>query len=365
MRPFSPLYFIKENKTRCAVLVGMIFLSFFAYLGGLYVMNPSDSFEKFYSEFYKRSALVGLVAGDDASVEEYEKALEAVRQEEKVQLLDLGWNNYIAIDNVMSFTVGYDSLTFLSVEDFKLYCEVNEITCNFTKLKSGSAVMSRRFADNIGVKLGDELTPEKYSGVYEEYTVYYITEQDTFSSYYIYEDMTVGNEMVLNIGMTSQEFEAFLDDLEETYKVHIFDYDKAMGEVDRAFEFLPKIYIAVLVLVAVIMAVTVNAVFVGVYQNRNFEFAVYRAIGMGKRAITRKIVGELLWLEGIALVGGSVIVFLGLYLLNHLVLYPAGKYLDYVNGVAVGGLLLCNVIIMIPLMLTRCRQMHKADICAY
>jgi len=37
--------------------------------------------------------------------------------------------------------------------------------------------------------------------------------------------------------------------------------------------------------------------------------------------------------------------------------------LDYFNNVAFFGLALCNVIILVPLIITRCRLMHRADIC--
>ena len=45
MKPFSPLYFIKENASRCLALMLMIFLSFGCYLGGLYVTNPLDNWK--------------------------------------------------------------------------------------------------------------------------------------------------------------------------------------------------------------------------------------------------------------------------------------------------------------------------------
>jgi len=365
MKPFSPLYFIKENKARCAVLIGMIFLSFAVYLAGLYVMNVVTSFEEFGAELYESSAFIGLKARDEASMQGYEDAAEDVRNEENVQLLELGWGNYFNVESIMSFTVGYQSLTFLNREDVKLFCEVNGIACDVSKLGSRSVIMSERMANNLGLKLGDILTPEEFSGISEEFTLDVITDQKTYASYFLEEGGQVGNYLVVNTGKSKQDYEAYLEQLKANYPVTIHDYEVDMRDVDRTFSFLPKIYIAVLVLVAIIMAVTVNAVFVGVYQGRTFEFAVYRAIGMGKRKITGKIVGELLWMEGIALVGGGVFFFLGVYLFNHLVLYPAGKYLDYFNNIALVGLAICNVIILVPLMITRCRQMHRADICEY
>lgn len=365
MKPFSALYFIKENKKRCVVLICMIFLSFAAYLAGLYVMNVVTSFREFSAELHESAALIQIQARDEASQKAYKEVTDAVRKDEGVRLVDLGYYNSLTVKSVMGFTVGYQSLTFLNREDMKLFCEINDIVCDVDSLESKSVVMSRLQANNIGVQPGDMLTPEEYNGLSETFTLDAITNQTTYASYFLSEGGEPMNAMVLNVGMEKAEFKAYLDRLEEQYPIRMYDYEDDMAEVDRVFAFLPKIYIAVLILVAIIMAVTVNAVFVGVYQSRNFEFAVYRAIGMGKRKIAGKIVGELLWMEGIALVGGGALFFLGLYLFNHLVLYPAGKYLDYFNNVAFMGLAICNVIILVPLIITRCRQMYRADICEY
>ena len=365
MKSFSPMYFIKENKARCAVLIFMIFLSFAAYFAGLYVMNVVTSFEEFGEELYDSTALVFVKTRDEEGFQGYRDAVEAMRQEEDVLYVDLGYYNYLNIESIMSFTVGYQSLTFINKEDFKLFCEMKDIFCDVDSLGSRSAVMSERMANRLGLKVGDVLTPEEFSGVSEPFTLEAITNQTTYAYYFLAEGAEPMNAMVLNTGMEKEKFATYLDRLEAQYPVRMHGYEEDKAEVDRTFSFLPKIYFSAIILIAVIMAVTVNAVFVGVYQSRTFEFAVYRAIGMGKRKITGKIVGELLWIQGIALIGGGVFFFLGLYLFNHLVLYPKGLYLDYFNDVAFYGLALCNVIILVPLIITRCRQMHRADICEY
>ena len=365
MKPFSPLYFIKENRARCAVLIGMIFLSFAVYLAGLYVMNVITSFEQFGAELYESSAFLTLEARDEATMKGYGEAAENVRDEDNVRLLEIGWGSYLNVESLMSFTVGYQPLVFLQREDMELFFEVNEISCDLSGLERRSVVMSERMANNLGLKVGDRLSPEEFSGISEAFTLTALTDQETYASYFLEEGGSVGNYLVLNTGKGKAEFEAYLEQLQEQYPVGIYDYNSDMEEVDRTFSFLPKIYIAVLILLAVIMAVTVNAVFVGVYQGRTFEFAVYRAIGMGRRKITGKIIGEIFWMEGIALLGGGSFFFLGLYLLNHLVLYPVGKYLDYFNNVAFIGLAICNIIILLPLIITRCRQMYRANICEF
>ena len=103
------------------------------------------------------------------------------------------------------------------------------------------------------------------------------------------------------------------------------------------------IYGFIIILLAVIMAVTVNAAFIGMYQRRHFEFAIYRAIGMSKKEIIGKIVKELIYIDGIAVFLGGGIFFLGLYLFNHLALYPVGKYLRYYHPLALSGALLCII----------------------
>ena len=71
----------------------------------------------------------------------------------------------------------------------------------------------------------------------------------------------------------------------------------------------------------------------------------------------------MLLLDAIALVIGSAVSFVFLYLFNNLVLYPDGLYLRYFNSTALIYMVLCNVIIIVPLIITRCRQMIKMDVC--
>ena len=142
------------------------------------------------------------------------------------------------------------------------------------------------------------------------------------------------------------------------------NYDVKKNITDQ-YEFFTPMYTFIVILLSIILAVTINAAFVGMYQRRNFEFAVYRAIGISKKRIVGKIVGELVLLDLGTLTLGGLVFFLALYLFNNLVLYPAGKYLTYFHPLALVGLVLCNVTILVPLIVTRCRQLLRADICEY
>ena len=149
---------------------------------------------------------------------------------------------------------------------------------------------------------------------------------------------------------------------QEKYPITVNDI---RNQITGQFTIFNRIYLFVIMLLSVILAVTINAAFVGMYQRRNYEFAVYRAIGVYRKAIVNKLVSELLWMDLFALVLGAGVVLLGLYLLNNLVLYPNGMYLRYFHPTALTGLVLCNVMVLLPLIFTRCRQLLSADICEY
>ena len=116
---------------------------------------------------------------------------------------------------------------------------------------------------------------------------------------------------------------------------------------------------------SVILAITINTAFAGMYQKRNYELSVYRAIGISKKKILRKIINELLLIDAIALFMGGVITILFIYLFNNIVLLPDGKFLEYFHPLAVIGVLICNLLSLFPLVLFRVRQIKKADICEY
>ncbi len=165
--------------------------------------------------------------------------------------------------------------------------------------------------------------------------------------------------------MSEEEFLKYTNELAADYDISIYNAETYAERIDGQTSNLNCIYRFVLILMAIILAITINAAFVGMYQNRTFEFSVYRGIGYSKKRIVCKIMSELLWLDGIGLAAGGILFFSGLYLFNNLCLYPVGKYLRYFHSIALFGLILCNIIVLIPLFITRCRQLVKADICEY
>lgn len=360
MKPFFPLYFIKENKARCVLLMFMLFLGYAAYLGGIYITNLYDNWQIVvdYSEKYTTVS----PSNEDENYSDFYAFTKELENNDKVDVLQLGVYHSFNWKTIMNFESGNFSATFLSVDDFRTYCAHMNIDCNFDQLKAGSLIMSERFAKNRGLEIGDTVDKDFDKGIYGKFTLDAMTQEDGYTQYFISDDGVLANQILILSNDGANVYDIAYA-LQEKYNVQIFS--GVREKLDSQFSVFNRIYLFVLVLMAVILAVTVHATFVGMYQRRNFEFAVYRAIGLSKRRIIGKIIGELLCMDVIAMVIGGAVIFIALYLFNNLVLYPCGKYLCYFHPIALFGLVFYNLAVLVPLIVTRCKQMLKADICEY
>lgn len=367
MKPFSPIYYIKENRRKCILLIFMLFLSYAVYLGGLYVTNIRDNWNLMLDN--RKQCVLVYSQNADTEGEELKAFAKQVEKEGRAEVIwQEGRYNSLMWETIMGFSGGGITYTFSSVEDFKKYCEFLGIDCAFDKLKDGSFVLSDRFAKNRGLKLGDKVDPDYDRNIYGEYTLDALTEEDGYCQYYI--DEGKFNSGLILIGREKDgeilRGQALLDYAKQLQQ----QFDVVIGEdveerIDKQLKSIHMIYVFLVFLIAVIMAVTINAAFIGMYQRREYEFAVYRAIGISKKAMAGKMAGELLVMDIIALASGAGVSMLFLYLYNYFVLYPVGKYLRYFHPIALLGLLVCNITVVVPLVVTRCRSLLRADICDY
>lgn len=364
MKPLSAFYFLKENRSRCVLLIFMIFLSFGVYIGGLYITNPLDNWS-LAMEYYEN---IVSVSGSDYEDEDYRYVVDKAISEGKVSVIELAGYNGLNWETIMGFGSGNFSFTFRSVDDFRTYCECMEISCNYEKLNNGSMIMSERFANNKGIELGDKIDKNFYSEIYGEYVLDEMTDEDGYCAYFIANEEQISASAIF-IGeiIHGDELYDYVYGLQSEVAdpLDVYVYGGIQGDIGNQFEMFNIIYIFIAILLSIILALTINAAFVGMYQRREHEFAIYRAIGLSRKRIIGKIVGELVLMDVVALVIGAAVTMLGLYLFNNMVLYPVGKYLRYFDNLALGNLLLCNIIIVVPLSVTRCKQMLKADICKY
>ena len=363
MKPFSPLYFIKQNKSRCILLMFMIFLSFGAYLGGLYIYTPQENWE--YACEIEDNMVEVYQSSGDSKAANYKAFREEMKKRDDVIVIEEGWYNQIDRKTVMGFTAGSLCYTFRTVDDFKLFCEHNDIECDFSNIKPKTVILSRLMADSKGYKVGSVISHDDEDNNLEyDLTVAALTEENGYTQYYIGQDGETNNDMLLlGKGISAEEVRKYAAEIAQKYPVNFAQ--SLREEIDEMYSIFNTIFFVVVIFLAIILSVTVNAAFVGMYQRREFEFAVYRAIGISKKKIIRKIAGEILFMDVIVLIVGGGIFFLALYLFNELVLASSGVYLVYTAPIAVIALVLCNLMTVIPLILTRSRVLLKADICNY
>lgn len=365
LKPISARYFVRENRKRCAVLIFMFMLTYITYLGGLYITNVGAMFECTMERWDKLAEICPYV-NMEGSQEEYEAAKEEIEDNEKIIQIQAGVISNILVKNIMNFDCGFSGFSFVSVEDFKIFCEYMDIDCDFDNLKAGSLITSKLSANSRGMKLGDILTEGENEFIYGSYTLDAITNEDGYAYYYIYNGSGINYvTYLLPVAMTDNEFAEYQTYLSEKYNIEIYNGENFREEINRDLNTLNVLYIFICLVLAVIMGVTIHAIFVGVYQQRNYEFAVYRAIGIQKKQIIIKVIKELLLIDLIGIIIGGIVSFTGIFLINHLYLIPHGLRLCYYHPIALFGIVLCNFVAMVPLIFTRCRQLLKADICEY
>lgn len=362
MNPLSPLYFIKENKSRCILLMFMIFLSFGAYLGGVYIYTPQENWD--YPCELNEKMVCLHAQNNDKNFENYYNFIEEINKLDNIHVIERGWYNEIERKTVMGFTDGSYFITFRTVDDFRYFCEYNDIDCDFTDVKPKTVVMNKRMAATKGYKIGDVIPPDDENSFNYDFTVAALTDEPGYTQYFIGEETEINcNAMLFGEGISAQEVRKQAEALAKKYPVN---FSKSQREqMEEMYNIFNTIFMLVIVFLALILSVTVNAAFVGMYQRREFEFAVYRAIGIPKSKLKRKIAGEIITMDLIVLILGGVIFFLGLYLFNELVLKPNGLYLVYYAPLAIIALILCNIMTVIPLIITRSRVLLKANVCDY
>ncbi|MBQ7943795.1 MAG: ABC transporter permease [Lachnospiraceae bacterium] len=362
VKPFSAGYYIAQNRLKCGLLIFMFFLTYIAYLGGLYVTNIPTMYE-FAAQRMEKYAVISP-SSKDADWSQFEGAVRKLQEEDRITMLQQSVFSYIYTKSIMSFELSYPRHAFRTVEDFKTFCDYMGITCDFENLKEGSFIASKLMANGRNMKIGDALIQRKDENVYQDYTLDAITDEEGYTTYFINDNVNY-NYILLPTGMTLEEFHEYMNELEEEFEISVSDVESYREETVRDFGSFQVIYAFIVVLLAVVMAITINAAFVGMYQHRESEFAVYRAIGISKGRIIGKIIKELLLMDAMGIVFGGVVMLLAIYLLNELALIPQGWMLLYYHPTALWGMLLCNITVLVPLVLSRSRKLLKADICAY
>ena len=354
MNPLSAGNYIKNNKGRAAIIIFMMFLTTFLFLGGNYIRSLWWFWDKA-GEYSEKMAVVSQLPTDEDG-SDFAAFTNDVMNDDKLIVMGrtgLGFGGK-QWTSTLGFKMGAYSFVFNSPEDMKTAFEIFGIECDYSDLKDYSIVMSKAYATNLGLKKGDVID--------KAYTLDAIIDDDSFMIFYIYE---VGSDSfsrlnILSNEMSGDELYDYLYNIKGNRKISIAE--PIMDDVNSEMNVANIIFYAALVIISVMLAVTLNSVVTGQYIKRVYEFGVYRALGISKRQIKRKIRRELLLMDAIALIVGIAVMLLATFLLNELVYIPKGQYLPYCSFMGIIGVAISNLLVVVPMIFLKGRRMLKADV---
>ncbi len=256
---------MKQNKKRSFLLVFMFVLTFAIYIAGLYISNVSTMFG-YSMERNKKIARIRPYNTDE-SYEDFYKALKKLEEEKKITVLPQGRLSDIYFESIMNFNAGDANYSFRNKEDFETYCEFTGIKLldKNKELGNGSVIMSSLQASNRGMELGDPLIAEEDEFTNQNYTLDAITDDEGYSIYYI-SDTDSADYLVLNSSMDNNGFKEMLGKIGSEYNIFIGDNDYYKEHMDSQFRNFNYIYFFVIILLSIIMVVTINAAFAGMYS---------------------------------------------------------------------------------------------------
>ncbi len=305
------------------------------------------------------------MAGIQSTDEEYKDFAafrEAVKEDEKLEFVDVTAYGFSGMQHgtVLGLEMGGWSYVFNSADDMKKVFKHLGIKGDFSKCKHRSMVISQDFADNKGIRLGDKLDHSFDSSLDGEFTVDAIIDDGSFCTFFVFENDDIGRLYIYSDTMEQEELYSYVKNLAGDRKVQISGSERS--SVLPQFYVFYVLFYAVDILIAVVLAVTVNSVVTGQYLKRTCEFGIYRALGRSRREVRRKVASEIILMNITACITGGAAIFLFTYMINELVYMKKGMHLLYFSGTGLTGFILCDILIVVPLIWSKGRAMGKADV---
>ncbi|MBO4697391.1 MAG: FtsX-like permease family protein [Lachnospiraceae bacterium] len=356
MKPFSAAYYIVKNKGRAAIIIFMMFLTMCMFLAGNYISSMWWYYDVA-KGYDSRIILVSALSTDTDDYKDWKAFREDIKNDPELITLFRTGSGYGggSLKTTIGLETGVGSYVFRSKEDMQTAMDLLGIDFDCSGLHDRSAVISENLSRNRNLKLGD-LSPTK------EFMIEGIMNDRSYQYFYLCEDKEENcyRANIMSKTLSGQKLidrvQSIIGDrkvrIEKTTARYIHE---DLGAIDLIF------YVGLIIL-SVIMMVTLNSVVTGQYIKREYEFAVYRALGVSKGRIRRKIASELLLMDLIALLIGTAVMLLTTFLLNELLYIPRGQYLPYCSKNAIIGVVFSNLLILVPMILLKGRKMCKTDV---
>jgi ABC-type antimicrobial peptide transport system permease subunit len=363
MRPLSPLYYIKENKIRSLIVILMLFFTTLLYLAGNYIDSVYYYWDSF-MEYSDKMCVVSALSTDE-DYKEFEQFYNDLLADDSLIVMPRTPWGSVGLPWIctLGFEMGSSSFVFDTPGDLKTAFEIFGINADLSDVADGTVCISTALANQYGLKKGDVIDSNVREGFLGSYRIAALTDDDSFIVFYVEHFDNEGIPLRLNVlgkELSGDDLYRHIMEMRGDRKADISE--PAREGIDKQFAPFILIFGAGIVLLSLILSVIVNSVITGQFIERRFEFGVFRAIGMSKGEVYRKIAMELLVMDYIAAIAGICIILVFTFLMNELVYIPHGQYLPYYSDMGLYAFLISNALVMIPTILLKGRSMSKCDV---
>ncbi len=358
-KPFSALYYVKENKGRSLLIGCMFFLAAMVFLAGNYI----HSSYYYWDGIFEYSETVTDIAGlpTDENFQDYAAVIADIEKDpDLIVMLNSGYSAS-ALDwkCTLGFTMGGHCARYNTADDLRTAFRILGYKGDFSKVHEGSVILSSAMAANKGFQLGDVLGPE--DGLHGEFTLDALIDNDVFAVFFVEkEEKNLLRAHVLSETLSGEEVRERVTQIVGNRKVKVGL--PVRSDIMSQLEPINIIFYVALFMLSIVLAVSVNSVISGHYAKRMYEFGIYRALGRTKGEIRRKCSAEIILTDAIATVIGIAAIELYTFLMNELYYIPHGQYLPYFSRLGLIGLAVANLLVLVPTVLLRGRTMCRADV---
>ena len=360
MRPLSALYYVKENKGKALVVIFLLLFTPLLALAGNYINSIYYYWDRA-SDYFDRLAVVSGVSADEDG-KDYEELRKRLMADEDLIVLDRSGYGYPGLPWIctMGFEMGSSSVVFNSPEDMKTAFAELGIEGDLSDIKDGSVCVSSALARQYGLKKGDIVDASVYKNISGTWQLDAILEDDSYILFYVDHTDVTYRMNIISRTHSGDELRSYIEGIRGELKGHVDT--NLRTEIKKQFAPFELIFGVGIVLLSSILAVIINSVITGQYIARNYEFGVYRAIGLTKKEVFGKCASEILLMDLLAIAAGAVLILLFIFLGNELYYRPAGKYLPYISKIGIYGFLASNLLVILPTILLKGRSMCRADV---
>lgn len=360
-KPFSALYYMRENRGRAALGAFMLFLAVFTFLAGNFIHSGPYTFQEEFA--YSDKLVVVMLQSTDEEYRDFADFIRVVEEDDKLEMVMSSAMGFSGMyhGTVLNIDMGGYSYAFNSAEDMRKVFDHLGIEGDLSGCRHRSMVISEDFAKNKGIRLGDTVDGTFDENLRGTFTVDAIIGGGSFCTFYVYEDSdNLGRLFIYSDVMEGEALYDYVRNLAGDRKVQVVESERT--NTLPQFDIFYVLFYAIDFLIAIVLAVTINSVITGQYLKRTYEFGIYRALGRSRREVKGKVAAEVLSMNLIACLAGFGVIFLFTYLVNELVYRPKGLHLLYVSKIGVIGFCICECLILVPLILSKGRLMSRADV---